>query len=370
MTSGPGTAVSRDVETLDLQLRGHTDMNGHSDAMQPVLRARALYGGVVPGRSATGPAGAPSLAAHHPPCRILSLAHTHALKTQVILDLIIPKVERHRAEPCHAPSRTAIPLCGTSWPAEPRSPFSHVTCDPGRPWGRCKRGGLAYPAATREGSTRQILFTADVSDRTALRRRPIADSGLVGRTWEDLFSQDILGGFAARNPVVDRDQPAPGFWGVDLVSLNASDPTHRRSAVIPLVLGHRKATACRPYPASPARVHYHHHLGHLLRLSAGAKAHSVRGSPRNPPSEEAFMCSSTPGWAGWFVSAAGSERAGPLRPQGTCRPLAQDELGSSDRERAGPHQRAALCRSAHPAIGGYGAERSGLRTRRAGAEES
>lgn len=213
LADGPAAVGRRGVESKNLRLVGHTDLEGHGDASQLIRHGDYLFVGHM-GSSGTSVVDVrdptrPRLVKRLP----VPTGTTHAHKVQIAGDLLVVNHEQRPDGPAggHGPARPPAPsardgehsagfqLYDVSNPLEPRPISFFETGGKGvhRTWFADER--VVYVSARPDGYRERIFIIVDVSDPARPRE--------IGRWW-------LPGVWAAGGEALPEGWPADLRYGM------------------------------------------------------------------------------------------------------------------------------------------------------------
>lgn len=198
---------TRAAEAWNLRLIGHSDLNGHGDGMQLMLKDNYLFVGHVLGKVGTTVLDVSDPSAPKVVQQLDLPPFTHSHKVQIADDLLIVNYEKYPMGPGGTfPERAGIQLLDISDPVNPRELGFFQTGGKGvhRVW--YDGGKYAHMSATPEGFSDRIMMIVDVSDPTHPQE--------VSKWWEKgmwtaggetpYWSSDLR--ISAHHPVVWQDR--------------------------------------------------------------------------------------------------------------------------------------------------------------------
>jgi hypothetical protein len=218
--------ASKPAEAWNVRLIGHSDLNGHGDGMQLLLKEQYLFVGHL-GKMGTTILDVSEPAAPRVVNQLKNPPNTHTHKVQIGGDILIVNYEKYGKGP-EMPERAGIQILDISQPADPRELGFFSTGGKGvhRVW--YTGGDYAYMSATPDGFTDRILVVADISDPTAPRE--------VCRWWlpgmwkgggeKPTWPAELR--YSAHHPVVWENRAYLGYWDAGMVILDISDLANPR----------------------------------------------------------------------------------------------------------------------------------------------
>lgn len=262
----------RPAESHNLRLVGHTDLNGHGDAMQLMLKDHYLYVGHVLGNMGTTVVDVADPSNPKVVGQIEIPPYTHSHKVQIFDDLLIVNYEKYPMGP-HGeyPEKAGIRILDIADRVNPREISFFQTGGRGvhRMW--YAGGPYLHMSATPDGFSDRIMMIVDISDP--------ANPEEVSKWWEPgmwiaggetpTWSSDLRVG--VHHPVVHGDRAYWGFWDLGAIIMDVSDPAHPREisrVSWPLEEGGHTHTAM-PLPGRD-----------LMVVADEATAHNCQESPK------------------------------------------------------------------------------------------
>ena len=219
------SAKSRDAEAWNLRLIGHSDLNGHGDGMQLMLKDHYLFVGHVLGKMGTTVLDVSNPKEPKVVQQLKIPPFTHSHKVQIAGDLLIVNYEKYPMGPSGTfPDRAGIQILDIADPVNPRELGFFQTGGRGvhRVW--YSGGQYAHVSATPEGFSDRIMMIVDLSDPTQPQE--------VSKWWEPgmwtaggekpTWSSDLR--ISAHHPVVWKDRAYWGFWDLGIIIMDISDP--------------------------------------------------------------------------------------------------------------------------------------------------
>lgn len=219
-------SASPEAEALNIRLIGHSDLNGHGDGMQVLLKDTYLFVGHL-GKMGTSILDVSDPGNPRVVQQLKNPANVHTHKVQIAGDILIVNFEKFpRGGP--DPERTGIQILDISDPVNPREIGFFATDGRGVHRVNYPGGKYVYFSAHPEGYTDQIMFIVDVSDPTQPRE--------VSRWWiegmwtaggeEPTWPEGLR--YAAHHPNIWNDRAYWGFWDGGAIIMDISDPTEPR----------------------------------------------------------------------------------------------------------------------------------------------
>ncbi len=217
--------VSNAAEARNLRLIGHSDLNGHGDGMQLMLKDHYLFVGHVLGKVGTTILDVSNPREPRVVRQLQIPPHTHTHKVQIAGDILIINYEKYPPKGReNMPERAGIQILDISDPPNPRELSFFSTGGKGVHRVGYTGGRYAHMSATPDGYSDRIMLTVDVSDPT----RPQE----VSRWW--MPGMWTAGGekptwpanlrIGAHHPVVWQGRAYWGFWDAGVIIMDISDP--------------------------------------------------------------------------------------------------------------------------------------------------
>jgi hypothetical protein len=218
---------SRPAEARNLRLIGHSDLNGHGDGMQLLLKDHYLFVGHVLGKMGTTVLDVSNPREPRVVQQLEIPAYTHSHKVQIAGDILIVNYEKYPIRGSdNMPERAGIRILDISDPPNPREIGFFSTGGKGvhRVW--YTGGKYAHMSATPDGYSDRIMLTVDMSDPANPRE--------VSRWWmpgmwtaggeKPTWSSDL--GIGAHHPIVWQNRAYWGFWDAGIIIMDISDPAN------------------------------------------------------------------------------------------------------------------------------------------------
>ncbi len=212
-------------DARNLRRIGHSDLNGHPDAMQLMLKDHYLFVGHVDGKVGTTILDVSDPSQPRVVNQLPCPRHSHSHKVQIAGDLLLVNVEQHGPRGAD-PVRTGFQILDISRPTEPRELGFFTTGGTGvhRLW--YTGGDTVYLSARPEGFRERIMLFVDISDPTAPRE--IARWWYPGMAESDPQPPPWAEGrqpWGVHHPVVDGHWAYTGFWGGGMLIFDISEPS-------------------------------------------------------------------------------------------------------------------------------------------------
>jgi hypothetical protein len=220
------TQKSREAETWNLRLIGHSDLNGHGDAMQLMLKDQYLFVGHVLGKMGTTVLDVSNPKEPKVVRQLEIPPYTHSHKVQIAGDILIVNYEKYPMGPGGSlPERAGIQILDIADPANPREIGFFQTGGKGvhRAW--YTGGDYVHMSATPPGFSDRIMVIVDISDPA--KPREVSKWWLPGM-WtagneQPTWPSDLR--ISAHHPIVWGERAYWGFWDVGIIIMDIADPT-------------------------------------------------------------------------------------------------------------------------------------------------
>jgi hypothetical protein len=222
--SNQKSSYNGEAEAWNMRLVGHTDLNGHGDAMQIMVKDNIMYVGHIFGNVATSIVDISDLS--HPKVvkQLPSPAHTRSHKVQTFGDTMIINYEAYPPRAPVVPEKAGIQLFDISDRTNPKELGFFDTGGRGvhRPW---YIGGQYVNISTHmEGYTHRIWVLVDVSDPMNPRE--------VSRWWhpgmwtaggeEPTWPPELRPG--AHHAIIWEDRAYLSFWDAGFYIMCIANP--------------------------------------------------------------------------------------------------------------------------------------------------
>ena len=220
---------TREAETWNLRLIGHSDLNGHGDGMQLMLKDHYLFVGHVTGKVGTSILDVSDPASPQVVRQLEIPPNTHSHKVQIVDDILIVNHEKYPMGPKGAmPERAGIKILDISDPPNPLEIGFFSTGGRGVHRATYTGGNYVHMSATPEGFIDRIMMIVDISDPANPRE--------VSRWW--MPGMWAAGGekpdwpsnlrISAHHPSIWQDRAYWGFWDAGVVIMDISDLANPR----------------------------------------------------------------------------------------------------------------------------------------------
>jgi hypothetical protein len=216
----------REAQAWNMRLIGHSDLNGHGDGMQLMLKDYYLFVGHL-GKMGTSILDVSDPKSPQVVRQLKNPPYTHTHKVQIAGEILVINYEK-LPRSSGMPERAGIQILDISDPPNPRELGFYSTGGKGvhRVW--YTGGDYAYMSATPDGYSDRILVIVDISDPASpceASRWWIPGMWVAGGE-EPSWPKEMR--ISAHHPVVWKDRAYLGFWDAGIIIMDISDIANPR----------------------------------------------------------------------------------------------------------------------------------------------